>query len=438
MGEALSRLRLSLYGLLALPIAAASLPIYIHIPKLYAQHYGISLATIGALLLLVRLIDTLQDPIIGYLSDKAVSRGISRMRMMQWSLPLFALAMLALVYPLAPAYAALWLCVTLVALYTCFGVVSINYYAFGAEWQRDYHAQIRISAWRESFVLIGILLASVLPQVFSNAMGQVVGMQVFGVLIAGWCVLMIPLAKWGLPAPQSAPVEASTLSLRGAWRAMMKSRDYRWLLIIFFLNGFANSIPATVVLFYIADVLELEAQSGYFLGLYFLAGLLGIPLWLWLARRIGKKRCLLISMIASAIAFVWAFTLGAGDATAFYLVCTLSGLCLGADMAMPPALLGDLLKREGHDATGAFFGVWNMVWKLTFALAAGIVLPALAWAGYDPSGTPDASSLAGLSFAYALAPSLIKCVAALLLWQSPIESHHDNQHPSSPESPMRL
>lgn len=421
MRDALSRWRLSAYGLLALPIAAASLPIYIHIPKLYAENYGISLATIGLLLLLVRLIDTLQDPIIGYLSDKAVLRGVSRKRMMQLSLPLFAAAMLALVFPLMPESAALWLCITLVVLYTCFGVISINYYAFGAEWQRDYHAQSRISAWREAFVLVGILLASVLPQMFSNALGAVQGMQMFGLLIAGWCVLMIPLARWGLPtSTQSAPPSES-LSLRAAWRSMMQSRDYRWLLIVFFLNGFANSIPATVVLFYIADVLQLESQSGYFLGLYFLAGLLGMPLWLWLAKHIGKKRCLLISMIASAMAFVWAFTLGAGDATAFYIVCTLSGLCLGADMAMPPALLGDLLKREGHSATGAFFGVWNMVWKLTFALAAGVVLPALAWAGYDPSGDTSTAALGALSFAYALAPSIIKCVAALLLWQSPIE-----------------
>mgnify|MGYP007105318855 CR=1 FL=1 len=45
------------YGLLGLPLAFAALPLYVVLPHYYASNLGLPLASVGALLLLVRLID---------------------------------------------------------------------------------------------------------------------------------------------------------------------------------------------------------------------------------------------------------------------------------------------------------------------------------------------------------------------------------------------
>ena len=58
------------YSILAFPIAFAGIPIYIHAPDFYSATLGVSLATLGVTLLVLRIIDALQDPLIGYLSDK--------------------------------------------------------------------------------------------------------------------------------------------------------------------------------------------------------------------------------------------------------------------------------------------------------------------------------------------------------------------------------
>ena len=53
------------YAFLALPLAFAGLPIYIHAPDYYTTNLGISLTAIGYILLILRAVDAVQDPIIG-------------------------------------------------------------------------------------------------------------------------------------------------------------------------------------------------------------------------------------------------------------------------------------------------------------------------------------------------------------------------------------
>jgi GPH family glycoside/pentoside/hexuronide:cation symporter len=58
------------YGLFAGFLAFAGLPIYIHAPKFFVDEYGVSLAAIGGVLLVLRLIDFVQDPLLGRLVDR--------------------------------------------------------------------------------------------------------------------------------------------------------------------------------------------------------------------------------------------------------------------------------------------------------------------------------------------------------------------------------
>ena len=58
------------YSLFAAMLAMAGLPIYIHAPKFYVDEYGVSLAALGGVLFLLRLIDVVQDPALGWLSRK--------------------------------------------------------------------------------------------------------------------------------------------------------------------------------------------------------------------------------------------------------------------------------------------------------------------------------------------------------------------------------
>lgn len=398
------------YGALGLPLAFAALPIYVHAPKLYAGDLGLSLATVGAVLLLARIVDAVTDPLLGAFSDRLARRRTAILA----ALPLLALGMVALLAP-PPQAGAGWLAASVIVVTLGFSLATINHNAWGAEAARVPADRTRLVAAREACALLGVVLAAALPTVLSEvpAEGLARLLWVFAPLLAACAALTL------LAAPSPAVLRGHRAPLFGGLVSALAHRPFAQLLAVFAASGIAAAIPASTVLFFVADVLRAEALSGLFLVLYFLAGAAGLPLWVRIAARVGKLRAWLAAMVLAVAVFAWAATLGEGDLLAYALICVLSGFALGADLALPPAMLADLLARDfgdGQARAGACFGWWNFVTKANLALAAGIALPLLGLLGYVP-GAATGSSLHALALVYALLPCVAKLGAAVLLWR---------------------
>jgi Na+/melibiose symporter-like transporter len=406
--QGLTRHGLAAYGLLGAPLAMMALPVYVLVPKFYAEATGLALSMIGLVLLLTRLGDAFVDPFLGVWVDRSKQR--SYLRPLLLALPPLALGFVLLFLPpalLTSHAAALWLAATLAAAYFGYSLATIAYQAWGAELAHDDHGRARVAAWREGAGLVGVIAASVIP----FALGP-------SALVAAFLVtLALALAALTWRAPRPAP--RSTVARDGALSAIaapLRTSRFRWLLAIFVANGIAAAIPASLVLFFIADRLELEPRSGVFLALYFVAGAASMPLWVRLAARLSLEAVWLTGMLLAVAAFIWTYGLGTGDFAAFALICVLAGVALGADLALPPALLARVIDDNGHTGRheGAYFGLWNLANKLNLALAAGIALPALALLGYAP-GTRGTTALGALTFAYAVLPCTLKLGSAALL-----------------------
>lgn len=416
--------RLAAYGVMAIPLAMAALPIYVHVPKFYADVMGLNLAAIGGLLLAARVFDAVQDPLLGYWSDATRQGKGGRMLWVGVGVPFLALGMLGLFRPPQWEAGALtgWFIAMLMLVYTAFSMVQISYQAYGAEISDHPLERTRVTSIREGLGLVGVFLAAALPDILSKSQGPREGYATFAWLFLPLVLLLMMVTIKFSPA---AAVRTHAAS-RDAFRAMLKpfrNALFNRLLVVFMFNGIAAAIPATLVLFFIEDVVQRPDWSAHFLIAYFAAGALGMPLWVWLSSRIGKGRAWFVGMVLSIVAFVWAFLLGAGDAIPFMLICVMSGLGLGADLALPPSILADVIdvdEREGLGRNeGAYFGLWNLVTKMNLALAAGIALPALAMLGYQSKVTTASQALMYLSAIYALLPCGLKALAAIALVRSP-------------------
>jgi GPH family glycoside/pentoside/hexuronide:cation symporter len=413
--------RYARYAALGLPLAFASLPLYVHVPKLYSTVTPLSLAAIGIILLAVRSMDMIVDPLIGSLSDRAQAR---RGTIMAAALPVLALGYAALFYP--PAFASglsagLWLTASLIVTYAGFSILMINYYAMGVGLAHAPHEHTRVALWREAAMLIGVLTASVLPSALMGALGLKAAYGVLAVILAVLLVLaaFVTLAMKGLRPPP--PPQSRFLPF-----AILKYRRIRWILFVVLVNALPLAITSTLFLFFVEDVIGTPDQSGVMLGFYFLSAVAGMPLWSRLSARIGKINTLLFSMFASICCFIWAALLGRGDANAFYAVCFLSGMTLGADTVLLPAIFSeelDVAKAE----LGAGFGWWNFLNKAALALAAGIALPSLALGGYHPGIANSHQALMILSAAYAVLPCGCKVAAAAALYFSPLARNSVSQ-----------
>lgn len=400
------------YGLLGLPLAFVALPLYVLLPNHYAREFGMPLATLGAVLLAARLFDAFTDPLLGRLADHLFGRSVRAVLAVgAVSAAVLALGLTSLFFPLVRGADALvaWALVALLITYTAYSQLSIAHQSWGARLGGDEVQRGRIVAWREGAALVGVVLASVLPAL----LGLPVMLSVFAtaLLLGWWCWTRAPR-----PVRQDAgvyrPPQHTSL-----WRPWGRPA-FRRLLAVFMLNGIASAIPATLVLFFIQDRLQAPpAQEPMFLAAYFVCAALSIPLWLRAVARWGLACTWLAGMLLAIAVFVWTAFLGRGDVLPFLVVCALSGVALGTDLALPSALLAGVIAAEGDSGQheGAYFGWWNFATKLNLALAAGLALPLLGWWGYTP-GTRSEEGLQTLGWAYAVLPCVLKLLAAGALY----------------------
>lgn len=395
------------YGLLGMPLAFVALPLYVVLPNHYAREFGVPLAALGTLLLASRMFDAVLDPWLGRVVDRLFARSAAAvLRLGAASAAGIALGFALLFFPpmREPRGILAWAAFVLVLTYAAFSVLTIAHQAWGAMLGGDAAQRSRVVAWREAFGLAGVLAASALPFVAGFA-ATAVALGVM--LVIGW-------AAWRKSPRPAAGLRTGPAHWRGPWR----QPAFRRLMAVFMLNGIASAVPTTLVLFFVQDRLQAPAaMQPLFLGSYFLAAALAIPLWLRLVPRIGLERTWIAGMLTAIVAFAGAAGLGAGDATAFLAICVASGAALGTDLALPAALLAGTIREGGHASRGegTYFGWWNFASKLNLALAAGLTLPLLALAGYVP-GTRDPDALQALTIAYTLLPCALKAAAALLLY----------------------
>jgi Na+/melibiose symporter-like transporter len=399
------------YGAFALPLAFVALPLYVHVPALYASTTSLTLAMIGVILLVTRLFDAIIDPLLGGLIDRNRKR---------FELPVVVLAGAALLsvgftmlvipnrdFPLA------WLIGSLMVTYLGFSIAMIGHQSWGALLGNTPATRLAITSVREALGLVGVIIAAAMP-VWLTARWGVGGWwgmsALFSLLLLLSCALLM---RAPLPAPPATTTDSTTKTLPviELWR----SKRFRSLLIAFLLNGIAASLPSQLVVFFIEDVLQAKAMEGAFLACYFLAGALAMPAWTRLATRWGQCRTWMLSMALTVAGFIGALALGAGDTSAYFVICVVTGVALGADLAIPPALLASVIRANGHDGSeGRYFGVWSFATKLNLALAAGIALPLIAALGYQPGNQGPTTAL---TLTYCLLPCVFKLLAIAATWR---------------------
>lgn len=419
MSDALPRKSLAHYSALALPLAFAGLPLYIHAPDFYATEAGLSLATIGTVLLFIRFFDAVQDPVIGILSNKF---SYLRPAIMIGGLITMAAGFYMLFHPPETGVLA-WFTLSLILTTTAFSVLSINFNAVGSLWTTDTVQKTRVTTWREGFGLIGLLIAAIIP--------TLMGLPLTSIAFAGLLALCgFVFLRW------SSSTRDLITHNEGAgetlnFRPLANTPNLKFF-TIYFISMLASAIPAVLVLFFIRDRLDAEHMAGLFLLLYFISGAAGMPLWQKIAARTNKLNAWLLSMALAIATFIGAYMLGAGDIWQYALICVLSGLALGAELALPPAILSDMIdEQEERKQTSLYFAALAFLSKAALALGSFIAFYILGQAAFTPAAQNSTDALHSLSFTYALLPCFIKLIAASALWwlykhQGDINAHTQN------------
>jgi Na+/melibiose symporter-like transporter len=195
------------------------------------------------------------------------------------------------------------------------------------------------------------------------------------------------------------------------WKVIIQNQAYQKWLFIQALCGLSASVSATLMLFYISEVIQKPQWNAIYLATYFLCAALSTYGWTLVSDRWGKPLAWCVGIVLSTLFFSSTFFLGAGDHWLFLGVCVLTGLTLGADLVLPPALVADIV-GEHHELSGGYFGVWTALNKICLALGS---LSLVLWEQLNHIVNMPSSQT--LILIYVGVPVLLRTLAAILLYQ---------------------
>ncbi len=430
------RRTLAAYGALGFPYAAAFIALQIVVPTWYAENTALSLSLVGVVMLIARLMDTVTDPVVGWLSDRSRARMGRRKVFVVIAAPFVAVAVWRLFIP-APDAGWVYLLLWTVAVYVAGTVALVPMSAWAAELSQDYHQRSRITGTRVAFGLTGSLAALVIVALTAGAPDDPLGAALTGI-VGLFVVTLAVTTVWAWRVvpdrPNSAGAGTDSQMTPAQFTASLKplfsdKNPFRQLLVGFLLNAIGNAIPASLFLLYVTYVLQREAQVGALLFVYFVSAAVSVPVWVAWANKIGKHPAWVMGILLACVFFVGAPFIDATNADWFWLVVVVTGFATGADLALPAAMNADVIEwdelEHGVRRPGLFFALWGTATKLSYALAIGIAFPLLEAGGFSAGADNDAPALGWLALLYAGPAILFKLAALWVMRGYPInEQRH--------------
>jgi len=417
--------RLVAYALIEFPVGGAMNATSLFLGFHYAT-LGVSLAEIGVIMMMARLLDVLIDPAVGLMSDRTRAAWGRRKIWVVAGAPVFVLACWNLFVPpedVPALYFAGWL----VLFWLGFSMINIPYYAWGAELSPDYHERTRITTWRTISGTLGSFAFLLIPAVRQQIFG--VGGQPGEVLAIIAAIVVIAIPAFVAFAAVNVPDRGMALDtlqvpiMRGI-RVMSRNGPFLRLLAAFTIVGLGPVLQGAMFPFFMQHVVGDTTSGPKILLIYYPTVALGILVWAALARRIDKHRAWMVGMSVMALVTVSYMLVGQGDILLMVCILALSGIGSGALSALPASMKADVVDLDavesGEDRAGLFFATWSLAVKFIAAVGQGLAFTTLAWIGFEAKGDNSPEEILGLRVFYSGGPMVLYVIALLIVWRYPI------------------
>lgn len=424
MQTSLKRRTLAAFAAPCLPLTGVGLPLVVNLPPYYASTLGLDMAITGLLFSVVRWIDVPLDLLYGHWIDRTNTRW-GRFRPWLVIGGLVMMAGLAAVFFAPPGLSPLRALLGLLLLYAGYSAAAVAHTSWGQSLSTDYHERSRIFGWWQSANMVALIGLLAVPPL-ANGLAPGWGLEpskALGVHAMGWVLLalMLPaLLAVATGVPDGAPAHAAPHGWRDV-KAALKLPLLRRLMLIDLLASLPPGFGGALLLFFFETARGFSPKDAQLLLLfYFAAGLIGAPLWGWLARRTSKHMAVAWSIGSYAILHATLVLLPASSFTLAALGMLLAGIPAVAPPFLVRAMLADVTDAEtlatGRSNAGLYYAVLVAVQKIGYAIPVGLSYIVLDMVGFSARLGPanSAGAIDGLVALFLLPPVISATGAALL------------------------
>jgi glycoside/pentoside/hexuronide:cation symporter, GPH family len=414
------------------------------LPIFYTDVFGISAAAVGTMLLVTRIWDAVNDPLMGMIADRTHSRwGKFRPYIAGMCVPFAVIGVLTFTTPdLSDSAKLIYAYVTYVLLGMLYTAVNVPYSALMGVITPSSAERTQVSSFRFVAAFGGQLIVS------SFTLGLVLwlggGSEQLGwsltMVLYGGLVVVLLLGTFHLTRERVQPPSEQRIRIRDDLKDL--TRNLPWLLIgaatIFQLTYIvmrASSIPY-YFRYYIGERpftllgydmnLTYEGLTSAFLTTGTMATLAGALLAGVLASRIDKKQVYSLSLIASAALACPFFFLGPEDIVWMFLLIVIGSLFLGFVSVLQWAIYTDCADygewKFGRRATGLIMAASLFALKTGLALGGAAVGWILATYGFVPLVEQTDEALTGIRLLMSFYPALFGFIGGLIMLFYPLKS----------------
>lgn len=382
---------LGMFAMMVPAHAFSSFYSYYYVEKL---GLGIGLATLARTIYLIW--DAVNNPLLGYYSDRTRTRWGRRKPWIYSSIPLL-MATFVMVFAVPDGLGGtslfIWFLVALLLFEGVSTVLWVNYGALFPELFRGDRIRAKASAIQQAFQIAAILVASVLTPILFAAIGFGKMALVFAFVFAVFMLLFAASVKESDEALRETP-----LKFKEAFRETLKNKQF-WIFNI--ANSFAqtvNGLLGSMIPFYAKYVLHIpEAQVSLLLASIFVSVIPLVAVWYWIVRKLGGIsgwRLALAVYGLSVIPLWFATDLGSGIAAGIS-----AGFGLAGFLVTPLVLGSQIIDRDfaetGRRREGVYTAVGAFITRssgLLSALAFWIVGMIFGYvSGDDPGSDPEST-----------------------------------------------
>lgn len=355
----------------AAPLLALSLPTIIFLPPYFASHLGIPLAVVSMIFFGARVFDLLIDPMVGNLQDRTESAFGRRRLWLALTCPLVMALIWFVFLGLWPGVDTWIPGIAVFLLYFFSAAMLIAHLSWAGELIPTYHGRTHVLGMVQTASMIGQVIMLLVAGAVAQAEG---GTNAGAVHAMGWVLIfMLPVTTLitVLFARDTKGPPQPHMTLRDQFRVLLQNRAAQRVLLPDLLLGIAQGVSGGLFLFYFQFVLGFERESQTLLAIYFIAGLIGVPIWWIAARRIGKHRALQVAMLYTAATTALLLFLPAQNFLVGAPFMAVAGLAQGGGVLLTRALMADVVDEDelacGARRSGLYFGLLMTTSKLGIA-----------------------------------------------------------------------
>ncbi|MGQ4004644.1 MFS transporter [Francisellaceae bacterium CB52] len=395
------------YSFIALPIAFASVPIYIFLPDYYHTSFGVDLTVLSVVLFSLRIFDAILDPIIGWYCDRFQAYEKASF------VVIVVLFILGITITCTPIFnnKIINLFIGILLATISFSYLTIFVATKGALWLKTDDDKSTIISVREVFNILGILIASVLPFILLIFFSRQVSYSIYSVIAS----LLIFIAsiffiKWLNVTKIS---NKNTHAFKVSNYIQSFDKDGVFLFSAYILSALGSAIPTVTIVFFSRYILDTANYTGFYIFVYFLGAIISIPLIKKIAMKIGIIKTWCLALLFCVCMFAFVLLLSKGNIIAFSVISFLAGAGFASELILPSILLAKWIDCEKRRNLGnGYYAILAFLGKFCFALATIITLPLLNSQLDNSSENLETT----LKIIYCAMPCIAKLGAAIVLF----------------------